>query len=466
MQDQGKSKKTNQQGKLDELEVIHQKTAGIDLGATAHYVSVSRHLVDSTQESLRVFKTHQEGLESMSGWLKELGVQSVAMEATGVYWLGAYEALEKLGIEVCLVNARHVKNVSGRKSDESDSRWLQRLHSYGLLRPSFIPAEAIRDLRSYLRHRQNLEQEKSRSILHLHKSLDMMNVKVHHSIKNIDGQTGLRILRAIIAGQHDPDQLGQLHTKRLKVSKADLIKSLKGNYKAAHIFSLKQALKRYDFTVDQMKECDLQIEQMLAHLTGTFGNDLPHKDDLEQPMQAVKKKGKKNDFHFDVNHYLIQLTQVDLCQIDGIGTKLALQIISEIGLNMDRWPTSKHFTSWLGLAPRQKISGGKLIGHYRHKKINQAGRLFCKAAFTLSNSRSALGAYYRSMRARKGPQIANMATARKIAIILYNMMSKKVEFQPSSTEEYQQKRTQRQLQKIRRAARSLGLELVEATSSS
>lgn len=438
------------------LKVVNVQAAGADLGSKAHYVALDPTLAGAGAANVRVFAAHSAGLQDMVSWLRGYGITSIAIEATGVYWMGPYESLEEAGIEVCLVNARHLKNVKGRKTDLGDAQWLQQLHSYGLLSSSFVPEQVIRDLRSYVRQRSNKEKEKSRAMHHIHKALDLMNVKVHHYIKNMDGVTGMKILRAMVGGQTDAGQLAGMHSKRLKVSRQDLHRSLEGNYRAAHLFSLRQALEHYDFAEQQLRACELEIEKTLSLLV--TGEEVA--EPIEEPIKPRKGKGKKNDYEFDVQHYVTELTGVNLTAIDGLGASTVLDLISELGLDLEsKWPTSRHFTSWLRLAPQVKISGGKHLGHYQVKGANRAHQAFRLAAQGLANSKSGLGAYYRKMRSRKGGKVANKATARKIAVIYYHMMTKKEDYRKSTAAEYEAKYQAKRMNRLKNEAKALGFDL-------
>ena len=453
-----KRSKTKKANRSSELEKIRPDAAGIDLGSKEHVAAVGEDLVKAGQSRVRYFATHSQGVAQLVEWLLSLGVSTVAMEATGVYWMGLYEALEQGGIEVCLVNARHLKNVAGRKSDVIDAKWIQQLHSYGLLRPSFVPEQTIRDLRTYVRQRDNLKAEKSRAMLHIHKALDMMNVKVHHYITNMDGPTGMQILRAIVQGQTDASVLSQFHSKQLKVSRQDLEVSLQGNYRAAHVFALTQALERFDFAARQMQGCDLEIEKMLAQMTEGLDN-LPEQ---EQALRPSKKKVKKNAYTFDLKSYLHELVGVDLTAIDGLSESSVLDVISETGVDLQQcWPTDSHFTSWALLSPKIKISGGKNIGHFKVKSVNRVNETFRLAAYGLANSKSALGAFYRSVRARRGTKAANKATARKIAVIFYHMVTKQEEYRQTSQQKYEERTKARRIKRLKKQADQLGFKVEE-----
>lgn len=446
---------------FSKLEMINAYAAGADLGAKEHYVSIHEALVEEGQRATQVFPSHTSGLQKMVAWLQTHCIRSIAMEATGVYWMGAYEALEDAGIQVCLVNARHLKNVAGRKSDVKDSQWLQQLHSYGLLRPSFVPGQEIRDLRAYVRQRSNIIREKSRAMMHMHKALDMMNLKVHHVISNMDGPTGMKILRAIAEGQTHSASLAQYHSKQLLATQEELQLSLEGNYRKAHVFALQQALHRYDFASAQIKACELEIETLLNRMVYEIDTD---KIVLEKQAAKPKtRKGKKNDYRFDLKTYLQELTQVDLTAIDGLSESTVLEIISEVGLDLQsKWPTEKHFISWLRLDPREKKSGGKIVGHYQQKGASPACQAFRLAARAAARTRSHLGAFYKKKKAQKGARVANKATARKIAVIFYHMMTRKTPYYKQTDQQYNAKHKAQQIKRLRKNAERLGFVLQRA----
>lgn len=455
MKDKGKEKEPKA---APGLLVKNPAAAGVDLGAKEHYVAIGADRVEEGQSCVKCFATHTEGLEELAQWLKSKGIATVAMEATGVYWMGAFEALERHGLEICLVNARHLKGVPGRKSDVQDSQWLQQLHSYGLLRSSVVPQEVVRDLRAYVRQRGSLEAEKSRAMMHLHKALELMNVKVQHVIKNMDSQSGMAMMRAIAQGETDAGKLARLRTRQLRVGQEELEKSLRGNYKAAHVFMLRQALARYDFIQGQMEECERQMEGVFQQMVRCSMG--------EEELQALaakvepRLKVKKNGYRRPMIPYLTQLVGVDLTEIDGLEESTIVDIISEVGLDLaSKWPDAQHFTHWLRLAPEKKISGGKVIGHFKSKGASRANQAFRLAAQAVGRTKTGLGAFYRSLRARRGPAIANKATARKIAVIFYMMMTKKEAYRPQSQQEYEAKREARRLRRLEREARLLGYEI-------
>lgn len=442
---------------------INPYAAGIDLGAKEHYVAVSEGLVAEGQPAVRRFGADTEGLRQMCEWLKSCGVDKVAMEATGIYWLGAYEWLEGGGFEVSLVHAQHVKNVAGRKSDVSDCQWIQQLHSYGLLSKAFVPSDKVRELRCYVRHRNTLEQEKADCVRRMHKALDMMNVKVHHLVTDMTGIVGMNILRAIAGGEADSARLCEHHVKQLKSTKEELRRSLEGSYRAEHVFSLKQCLSAFDFYEGQMAECDQQIEQVLATLTEgvvpSEGTGPKEGDGWLRPKEAY---ARKNEYRFDAKWYIKEVTGgVDLTKIEGLDENTVLTILAETGLDMGKWKSHKHFASWLRLAPQPKVSGGKVVGHFRPKTKNRATQAFRMAALCVRASKSALGAYYRKMKARKGPAIAIKATAKKIATIFFVMLSKGEQFVKQSAEVFEETVKKRMIAKLAKQAEKLGLVLLK-----
>lgn len=456
-----KAKKGKKREGKKHMRIVNEFSAGADLGSREHVIAIEPTLIDEQESYVRTFPTTTNGLNLAVEWLKNNQVETIAMESTGIYWMGFYELLEQSGIEVCLVNARHLKNVAGRKSDVADAVWIQDLHYYGLIRPSFIPKDNYRQLRSYTRQRENLIKEKARSLQHIHKALDMMNIKVQYVLREIDGQVGQQVIRAMISGETDYKKLSLFHNKRLKSTKEEFADSLQGNYQKVHLFTLRQAVDRYDFTNKQIEECDKQIEDLLKQLRNQL-EDLPLRKDQQNKIN--KKRPRKNDYTFDLNKYLIDLNGVNLSAIDGMSDSSVLNLISETGPDFNKWKTSKHFTSWLNLAPRDKISGGKKIGYYPTYSISRASQILRLAAFGLANSNSALGAFYRKVRARKGPKVANKATARKIATIIHKMMIDKVEYVQTSQEKYNQKYINRKLNSIRKQAAKLGYDLTMSAS--
>jgi transposase len=374
------------------------------------------------------------------------------MESTGVYWIPVFELLEQRGLKVLLVNARHVKNVTGRKSDVLDCQWLQQLHTYGLLNGAFRPDDQIVVLRSYLRQRAMLVQYASAHIQHMQKALQQMNVLLHHVVADITGVTGLKIIHAILEGERDPQRLASLRDYRCKHSVAVIAHSLEGNYRAEHLFALQQAVTLYETYQAQIAACDQQIEQYLATFSPVT---------LEPPPAPAKPRQRTgNPFHFDAHTQLYRLTGVDLTRIDGIDVATALTLVSEIGTDMGRWPTVKHFSSWLGLCPGTKKSGGKVLSSKTQPSANRAAAALRLAATSLYRSRSALGAYLRRMSAKLGKAQAVTATAHKLARLVYSLLKHGGAYADAGQDYYERQYRERVVQTLTRRAKELGFVLV------
>jgi transposase len=443
-------KRIKQSTKVRPLSVLNAKVAGIDVGASAHYVCVG----SLSEESVRRFGTFTQDLEELSDWLVSLGVESVAMESTGIYWVNLYDTLESRGLKVCLANARYVRNVPGRKSDVADSQWIQQLHSYGLLSGSFIAEGKIRELRAYVRQRENLEKQKGIQIALMGKSLQLLNIKLHQIASGTELQTSMNIIRAIVSGERSAKELTKFRHPQMKASVEDFEKGLQGNWRAEHLFSLKQALTMYDFVKEQMLECEKEIERTLGEINGGEGDE----------SRAKMTKVKQNDYAFDAKSYLKEIAGVDLTKIRGLDEKTILTILSETGTDLSKWETASHFTSWLGLSPKPKITGEKIVGHFKQSVANRANQAFRMAAWALNNSKCYLGSFYRKLSSRKGSFVAIKATARKVAVIFWNMMTKKTEFETHSQEEYETKYKDRQLKNIEKMAKKLGMILQKVDS--
>lgn len=433
------------------LSVIQENAAGIDVGATFHVVAVPP---DRSAEPVRSFPSFTGDLERLADWLHEVGITTVAMESTGVYWIPVYELLEARGLEVLLVNAQHVKTVPGRKTDVNDAQWLQQLHSYGLLRGSFRPREEIAALRAYVRQRDSLTQNAAAHIQHMQKALMQMNVQLHHVLSDITGQTGLAIIRAIVAGERDPTVLAGLRNRRCKASLATIQAALTGNYRPEHVFALQQALELYDVYQDKIRACDAAIEQALRCLT----ENQPEPDEPLPPTRAKKARGQG----FDLRAALHAMVGVDLTQINGLGAESVLQLIAECGDDMSRWPTAKHFTSWLTLSPANKISGGKILSAKTRRSSNRAATIFRLAAVSAGRTASALGAFYRRLGARIGKAKAVTATARKIATLFYNLLRHGASYQDPGADFYEERYREKVVRNLERKAHTLGYELVQS----
>jgi transposase len=435
---------------MSTLHKLLRNCAGIDIGSEKIFISVDG-------QSVRSFGTFTDDYLVAIAFLKEHGITSVAMEATGVYWIPLFEMLEASGIEVCLVNGKHVKNVPGRKSDVADCEWIRQIHSYGLLRPCFIPDDAIRTLRTYVRLRNDHISMASQHIQHMQKALDLMNVKLHNVISQIHGASGMRVLKAIAAGEHNPERLAALCEDSILKSKRTLvIASLKGNYKKEHLFSLQQAIDAYDFYQHQIAKCDAQIETLLDE----FSEGKPLPPTINKPKPIRHNAPDVDDLHTKL---MIITKGKDPSQITGMNDKTLLEVISETGLDLERtWKTKKHFTSWLALSPTMHQTG-KSNKKRKVKKHSTAGQIFRTAAMSIANSKhSALTGFYKRICAAKGRLVALKATARKIAELYYNLMTKGIDFVERGIELYQQRFKEQQLKRLYKQAKLLGLKLIPA----
>ncbi len=428
--------------KISQLTVINPMVAGIDVSDTEMMVA---YPIDAEKMEIRAFGCYTSDLHSIAQCLKSKGVTSVAMESTGVYWVSLFLLLQEYGFEVCLVNAKHAKNVTGRKEDESDAEWIQKLHSCGLLRASFQPDNMMRTLRSIVRHRKNLVRTSTNYINRMQKALELMNIKLHTIISDIDGKTGLLIIEAILAGERNPEKLADLRDRRIKASREDIIKSLEGYWTTEHLFELRQCYKMYCAHQEMIKECDLEIEQQLIEQIASKNDGV-----IPQISNTIKKSSKKNKVPYNLKAYLEFLLEVDVTQVFGISELSALTIMSEVGSDMTKWKNEHHFTSWLGLAPNTKKSGGKVISSRIMKKKHYAGQAFRMAANSLYQNKGPLGDYYRRIKAKAGAGKAVVATARKLAIIYYKMVANKAAFNPQALLDYQQKYKEKKINQLKK----------------
>lgn len=443
----------SRQRKAAGMPVVHERAAAIDIGARFHVVAVPPELSD---EPVQTFQAFTADLERMADWLVKLGITTVAMESTGVYWVPVFEVLEGRGIEAVVANAREARTVPGRKSDVNDAQWLQRLHACGLLRPSFRPAGDIAALRSYLRLRARHLEYAAAHIQHMQKALTFMNLQLHHVVRDVTGVTGLRIVRAIVAGERDPQVLATMRDVRCKSSTETIRAALVGNYQPEHVFALAQALALHDIYQERVVECDARIEEVMARLNTDHASP-------ESPLPKPRHRTRQaNAVTFDVRPCLYQLTGVDLTQIHGIGPYLALRMIGECGTDLSRWPTAKHFTSWLTLAPGCKISGGKVLSARTRKSTNRIAALLRLAALNVGRTSTALGAFYRRLAARIGKAKAVTATARKIAVLFYNAMRFGLQYCDPGADQYERKYRERVLKQLHRRAAQFGYTLQPA----
>ncbi|MDQ3937584.1 MAG: IS110 family transposase [Chloroflexota bacterium] len=438
------------------LDHINPNAAGIDCGASEHVVAVPP---DRDPAPVKTFRTFTGDLTRLADWLGACGVTSIALEATGIYWIPVFEMLEARGFQVSLVNARHVKNVPGRKSDVSDAEWIRDLHMMGLLRASFRPTDAIVGLRAYMRHRASLVESTSALVQRMQKALMQMNVQLPLVVADITGETGMRILRDIVAGRTDPHALAQHRDYRCHASEAEIAAALTGNYRPEHVFVLHQHLRLYDVHQEQIAACDEAIQAHLDQMTRTV--PLPVHP---LPEPRTRTRPRSNEPTFDVRTPLHHLTGTDLSQIDGIGPHTALRLIAEIGTDMTRWPTEHHFTSWLTLAPRNKISGGRLLSSRTQPSENRAAAILRMAAMTLGRSSTALGAFYRRLSSRIGKVKAVTATARKLAILVYRTLKGDLHYDDPGAEAYDAQHRVQVLRRLRHRAKMLGLALVDLTT--
>lgn len=439
------------------LERINPDVAGIDCGSREHYVAVP---VERDPEPVQHFGTDTAELIRLAEWLRACGVKSVAMEATGVYWIPLYEILEERGFEVLLVNARHVKAVPGRKSDVQDCEWLRELHSVGLLRGSFRPADQIVALRGYTRHRDAIVEDMSTLVQRMQKALLQMNLQLTVVLTDITGVTGMAILRDIVAGRTDPAQLARHRHARCHATPAQITAALTGNYRPEHVFVLKQNLELYHVCQQKLDDCDRAVEQHLQKLVEQIPAPTAP---LPPPRKRLRRQG--HEPNFDVRRYLFHLTGgVDLTQMHGVGPYTALRLISEIGTDMSRWRSPEAFASWLSLAPDNKITGGRLLSSHTPASANRAATMLRMVALSVAKTQTALGAFYRRLGARTDKPKAITATARKLALLVYRMLKGELVYQDPGPAAYDAMQRQRLLRRLRQRAQQLGYALVNVDS--
>jgi len=439
-------------GRDTRLSTTHPHAAGIDVGSQFHVVAVP---VDRDEEPVRTFQSFTGDLHRLAEWLVACRIDTVAMESTGIYWIPLYEILQARGIAVVVANARDIKHVPGRKTDVNDAQWLQQLHAYGLLRGSFHPPAEIAALRAYLRQRERLLDYAASHIQHMQKALMQMNLQLHDVVSDITGQTGMRIVRAILEGIREPKVLAQFRDALCKASAETIAQALEGHYRPEHLFALAQAVALYDTYQAQIAACDQRLESLLAQLCA----DEPPPDPLPAPRHKTRQS---NALAFDVRAALYAMIGVDLTQIHGIGPYLALKLISECGTDLSQWPSAKHFTSWLCLAPGNKISGGKLLSTHTRRSRNRATALLRLAAVNVGKTDSALGAFYRRLAARVGKAKAVTATARKVAILFYNTLRHGVDYRDPGAFYNEERHRERVLRNLERRAKQLGYTLEPA----
>jgi len=433
-----------------DLQIQNPDAAGIDLGSREHFVAVPE---DRDTQPVKSFGCYTEDLHRLARWLKDCAITTVAMESTGVYWVPVYEILEQYGFEVHLVDARQLKNVSGRKSDVQDCQWIQRLHSYGLLSSAFRPLPEIATLRSYWRQRKGLTDECGRLIQLMHKALEQMNVQLHKAVADVTGKTGLEIIRAIVAGERQPEQLVRFRHAACKVGPQEFVAALNGNFKDEHVFALRQSLAAYDFYQGLLQECDQQMQTYMAQLPSRT-----------EPDTAAPHKRRKNQPYFDLRREQVRISGIDLTVAPGIDVLTAQSVFSEVGLDVERFPSDKNFTSWLCLCPNNRKTGGRIRSSRTRPNAHRLATALRLAAQSVGRSKTALGAFYRRLAARIGAAKAITATARKLACIIYRMLKYGQAYVEQGQLAYEQAYKQRSINNIRRQAHNLGFHLVAATT--
>ena len=437
--------------KLDRsLPEMRPNAGGIDVGATEIFVAVP---ADRDKDSVRSFPTFTQDLHELADWLKQCRVDTVAMESTGVYWIPLFQILEARGIEVHLVNAQHVHHVPGRKSDVLDCQWLQYLHSVGLLKASFRPEQAVCEIRSLMRHRESLVEMSCVHVQHMHKSLDQMNLQIHHVISDITGITGLAIVDAIVAGNTDPKELAKLRDHRIKASVETVTKSLVGDYRAEHIFTLKQSLTAYRHYQQLIADCDQEVQRRIQ--TFDSQNTGPRAPADTSPSAAPDQA------RFDLRRHLERIFGVDLTLIPGFECLRIQSLLSELGADLSKFQTPDAFCSWLNLSPKDGFSAGRRIRAPKIKTKNRATQAFRFAAQSLHNNQSYLGDYYRSQRARYGAPKAIKNTAHKLARVFYHLVTTRQPYDQSVFAKLEMHNEQRRFRKLQSQAKQMGYSLVE-----
>ena len=439
------------------LDVVHPDAAGIDVGNSMHYVAVRP---DRDPDSVRRFECFTADLHRLADWLVQCRVTTVAMQSTGVYWIPLYEILEARGLEVFLVNARHTKNLPGRKSDVQESQWLLKLHTYGLLRNSFHPDVGIRVVRTYWRQRADHVHAVSTCIQRMQKALAQMNIQLANVISDLSGWTGQRIVRAILAGERDPETLATLSHPGIHATRQTIAKSLKGTWQPDLLFVLQQEVVMYDAYRERIAECDRQLEGHLRGLAGKPNAAQPPSTPATPQRPKRRRKAGTHTPQFDLRGELHRISGVDLTRIDGIDVTVAQTVVSEVGVDMTRWATEAHFASWLGLCPDNRISGDRVLRKGTRHVVNRAATALRLAATTLLRSQSYLGAQYRRLRSKLGAPKAITAMAHKLARLVYRMLRWGHEYVDKGLQFYEERHRQQQLDLLIKRAAKLGLQLV------
>ncbi len=432
----------------DTLPALNRNAAGIDVGNAEHHVAVP---AGRDEQPVQKFGSFTADLHRMAAWLTACEIDTVVMQATGVYWVALYQILEEHGLQVNVVNAQYTKTLPGRKTDVLECQWLQKLHTFGLLNNSFLPPDKIRVLRTYMRQREKLVTAASTAVQHMQKALTEMNVQLANVISDISGLTGMAILRAIVKGERNPDKLADLKHTRIRASSQEIAQSLEGNWREEQLFVLEQSLALYDLYYQKISECDQRIASHLRTMDSKAGQ--PTVEPEIPPRRSKKSSG------FDLRAQLCRIAGVDLTRLDGVDVGTAQTVISEVGVDMNRWKTEKQFASWLGLCPDHRISGGKVLKRGTRHVVNRAATALRMSAWSLIRSQSALGANFRRLRRRLGAPKAITAMAHKLARLVYRMLKFGKEYVDKGTTYYEDKFRQHQLNWLTKQAASLNLQL-------
>jgi transposase len=451
------SRQSKEKGRQNILERINLHAAGIDIGADFHFVAVGE---DCTEENVRKFGAFTSDLHRLADWLAEHHVETVVMESTGVYWIALFQILEQRGFEVKLVNAAHVKNLPGRKSDVSDCQWLQQLHTFGLLNGSFRPKDEVCVLRTFLRLRDSLVKDCGSHVLRMQKALTEMNVQIHRVLSDITGYTGMAIIRAILTGERDALKLAQMKHPLVKTSAEVIVKALQGDYRVEHLFELQTAVELYDVYQHKIMECEARVEQHLA--------ELEMKADFAQVMAengALQARSASVRLELRRQARLVSVCGADLTRVPGLSTLAVQTIIAETGLDMNCWKSEKHFCSWLKLCPDNRISGGKVLSSRAGKTKNRATAMFRLAAQSAMRSQTAIGAFIRRIKSRLGAPVAINAGAHKLARLFYRMLKFGAAYVEQGQTYYEEKYKERLLRNLSKRAKEFGLQLTPCEPS-
>jgi transposase len=439
----------------ENLAITHPNAAGIDIGSKEHYVSVPP---DRDEESIRTFTCFTDDLHALAKWLVACKIDTVALQSTGVYWMPVYDVLEQYGLKVFVVNARHTKNLPGRKSDVQECRWLRQLHTYGLLRNSFQLEAVLRGLRIYWRQRNTHVQSGACCIQRMQKALTAMNIQLHNVISDLSGLTGLTIVQAILDGQRNSRELAKLRDPRVKASEEQVTRSLEGNWNDSQLFVIRQEMETYRMYLRQIEACDVEVRKLLKQM-----------DCKADPEKLGPRTGRRSHGHsapaFDLRPELYRVSGVDLTRIDGIDVVTAQTLLSEIGVDMTAWPTEAHFASWLGLCPDNQTSGGKVLHRGTRRVVSRAATALRMAANSLFRSQSYLGAQFRRLRTSKGAPKAITAMAHRLARLVYRLLRYGHEYVDKGKEYYEQKLKEARVRSLKKHAQELGFQVIECATT-